>query len=366
MFIGAAGARDLGRDGTALKIGIFHATLPDPGRKVGGVEVFVHRLALALVAAGNDVEVISLSEPPPACTYTHRKLFPRLPFLQKRIFRLSLLPLLLNFMDFRRYDVIHLHGDDWFYLYRPLPSLRSFYGSASFESRSATSLKRKIAQRIVYRLEHLAAGLADIVIGVGLEAVQLYKADIVGKLFISDAMFFPGEKSVDPSFVFIGSWEGRKRGKFVAERFLSDVLPHAPNAKLFMACDIVPDSPAIVDLNHPSDAMLAQTLRAAWGLLSASTYEGFGIPYLEAISSGTLVITTGNPGADFVLDNGKAGFIVTDAEYARTILDVIANAELRQHYEKIGLQRAAEFSEARVIADHLDAYKLAMQKFRKG
>jgi phosphatidylinositol alpha-mannosyltransferase len=348
-----------------LKIGIFHATLPAPGRKVGGVEVFVHRLAISLVNSGNDVEVISFTEPPAGASYTHRPLFRRFPFLQEKRFRLSLLPLLLNFLDFRRYDVIHFHGDDWFYVYRPVPSLRTFYGSARFESRSATSAKRKIAQAMVYRLEQLAARLADLVIGVGQEAIELYHADAVGKLFISESRFFPGAKSKDPTFLFIGSWEGRKRGKFVVERFLNDVLPRAPNAKLFMASDVVPASDAIIDLNHPSDERLAQVLRAAWGLLSASTYEGFGIPYLEAISSGTLVITTANPGAAFVLDNGKAGFIVADAGYSRTILDVIEQPELRREYEAIGLQRAAAFSEATVIAEHLACYRQAIGKFNK-
>jgi glycosyltransferase involved in cell wall biosynthesis len=329
------------------------------------VEVFVHRLALSLVEAGNEVEVISFTEPPAGATYTHRPLFRRLPFLQKKLFRLSLLPLLLNFLDFRRYDVIHFHGDDWFCFRRPVPSLRTFYGSARFESRSATSAKRKIAQAIVYRLERLAARLADWVIGVGQEAIELYHADAVGKLFISESMFFPGAKSKDPTFLFIGAWEGRKRGKFVAERFLADVLPRAPNAKLFMASDTVPASAAIIDLNHPSDERLAEVLRAAWGLLSASTYEGFGIPYLEAISSGTLVITSANPGAAFVLDNGKAGFIVADADYSKTILDVIAQPGLRRDYEAIGLRRATAFSEATVIAEHLDWYRQAMARFGK-
>ncbi len=325
----------------------------------------MHRLALSLVEAGNEVEVISFTEPPAGATYTHRPLFRRLPFLQKKLFRLSLLPLLLNFLDFRRYDVIHFHGDDWFCFRRPVPSLRTFYGSARFESRSATSAKRKIAQAIVYRLERLAARLADWVIGVGQEAIELYHADAVGKLFISESMFFPGAKSKDPTFLFIGAWEGRKRGKFVAERFLADVLPRAPNAKLFMASDTVPASAAIIDLNHPSDERLAEVLRAAWGLLSASTYEGFGIPYLEAISSGTLVITSANPGAAFVLDNGKAGFIVADADYSKTILDVIAQPGLRRDYEAIGLRRATAFSEATVIAEHLDWYRQAMARFGK-
>jgi glycosyltransferase involved in cell wall biosynthesis len=332
---------------------------------VGGVEVFVHRLALSLANSGNDVEVISFTDPPEGAPYTHRYLFRRLQFLKKPIFRLWLLPLALNLADFRRYDVLHFHGDDWFYFPRAVPTIRTFYGSARYESRAATNRKRKIAQLLVYRFEKLSAILADFVIGVGAEAIELYKADVAGKLFISNSTFFPAEKSKSPTFVFIGSWKGRKRGQFVAEQFLKNILPHAPDAKLFMASDNVPVCDAIIDMQHPSDAALAKAVREAWGLLSASTYEGFGIPYLEAITSGTVVVTTRNPGAEFVLDNGSCGFIVADQDFAKAVLAIIENAELRREYEALGLARAAVFSEANVIAEHLNYYRTAIERFHK-
>jgi glycosyltransferase involved in cell wall biosynthesis len=348
-----------------VKIGIFHWTLPSVGRKVGGVEVFVHRLALSLVATPNSVEVISLTDAPEDATYSHRKIFRRFPFLRKKIFRLWLMPALMNFVDFKRYDVVHFHGDDGLYFFRKIPTVRTFYGSARFESRMATSKKRKYAQLFVYQLERLSSKLSDLVVGVGIETIKLYNADAIGKLFISQDLFFPGDKSKDPTFVFIGAWEGRKRGKFVAEEFLNKILPQAPNAKLFMASDFVPASDSIVDLHHPSNKVLAKIIRESWALLSASTYEGFGIPYLEAITSGTVTVTSPNPGAEFVLDNGKYGFIVSDDSYADTVLELIRSSELRREYELIGLARASEFSEMEVITEHLDWYRVAIERFSK-
>jgi glycosyltransferase involved in cell wall biosynthesis len=345
---------------------MFHTTLPASGRKVGGVEVFVHRLASSLVELGFDTEVISLDNPPPGAIYASRRLFGRFPFLRKyKILRLTLLPFLLNFCNFKNYDVVHFHGDDWFYFVRPVPSIRSFYGSALFESRSARSLKRKMMMRVVYAWERLAGRLADVVVGVGAEASTIYNADAVAKLFISNSTFFPGEKSKDPTCVFVGHLEGRKRGRFVADIFINQVLPRCANAKLLMACDSVPVHESIVDLQHPSDEKLAEAIRSAWALLSASTYEGFGIPYLEAIASGTVVITTRNSGAEFVLGEGehKAGFIVSDAAYSDTVVEVIKNAELRHRYESLGLARAREFAERKVIDEHIDYYRLAINRF---
>ena len=349
-----------------MKIGIFHTTLPSAGRKVGGVEVFVHRLASSLVNAKCDVEVISLTDPPLGAIYKHRQLFRRFPSLgNKQALRLGVLPVLLNFAGFGRYDIVHLHGDDWFYVARNVPTVRTFYGSALFESRSARTLKRKIAQRMVYPLEHCAGVLADVVLACGTEASRIYKADGVAKLFVSGSQFYPGEKTPEPSFVFVGLWEGRKRGKFVAERFAKEILPNLPEAKLYMACDFVPDVEGIINLNHPSDAALSKTIREAWALLSASTYEGFGLPYLEAICSGTVVITTRNSGAEYVLEDGKYGLIVPDERYSETVLKVARDSALRKNYESLALGRAADFSESQVIAEHIAFYHAAIERKRR-
>jgi hypothetical protein len=44
-----------------LRIGMYQSVLPDTGRKPGGVEIFVDRLARALSARGHDVTVHAFS-----------------------------------------------------------------------------------------------------------------------------------------------------------------------------------------------------------------------------------------------------------------------------------------------------------------
>ncbi len=353
--------------GTVMKIGIFHATLPAEGRKLGGVEVFVHRLATALSNAGADVDVISFTQSPDNAPYKHRQIFARLSsFSTNRAFMLFALPILMNIVRFETYDVIHFHGGDWCYAWRRTASVRTFHGSALWEARTATGMKRKLAQYMLYPLEHLARRFADVTIGIGAEATELYKADYVGRLFSSHDRFFPGPKTKDPSFIFIGTWGGRKRGAFVAETFLKSIVPRLPTATMFMACDFVPQCRSIINLLHPPEDILAQVIRRSWALLSASTYEGFGLPYLEAMMSGTAIITTRNSGAEFVLDKGKYGCITTDEQFADKIVELASNINLRQDYEARGLQRAEEFSEARVVADSFNAYHEAISRFSTG
>jgi len=130
-----------------------------------------------------------------------------------------------------------------------------------------------------------------------------------------------------------------------------------------MACDHVPQCRSIVNLLNPPDDVVAQVLRRSWALLSASTYEGFGLPYLEALMSGTAIITTGNSGAAFVLDGGNYGCITTDGEFASRIVELTRNKRMRQDYEERGLARADEFLEARVLADSFTAYNHAIDRF---
>src|SRR6185369_8598112 len=109
---------------------MFHTTLPEPGRKLGGVEVAVHRLSNALVQLGVPVTVASLGPAPADALYHHRRLYPRARWLRdSRTGRLAVLPALLNGLDVREHDVVHFHGDDWFALCRPRATVRTLYGT---------------------------------------------------------------------------------------------------------------------------------------------------------------------------------------------------------------------------------------------
>ena len=284
-----------------MRIALFHSTLPSPTRKVGGVEVVVHQLANHLVHAGHAVTVFSLSPRPDDARYDHKQLFARWPRLITSPFlRLFVLPILLNGVSFRDYDVVHFHGDDWFYLRRSVPSVRTLHGSALEEARTARSWKRRLVQRLLYPLEHLAVRLSTTALAIGPKTARLYPRTVLVNNGVDLTRFRPGPKSPQPRILFVGTWGGRKRGEFLFDLFRDQVLPVVPDATLVMVCDHVSDAcashPNVAFHARPSDEQLAQLYREAWVFAFPSTYEGFGLPYVESMASGTAVLTSPNDG----------------------------------------------------------------------
>jgi phosphatidyl-myo-inositol alpha-mannosyltransferase len=342
-----------------MRIGLFHCDLPQPDRKPPGVAIAVHRLANALAADARDrVTVFSLDQRPADAAYEHVRLFPRHAWLgRNKAARLLLLPAMLNFADFRDLDVLHLHGDDWFFVRRAARSVRTLHGSALREAQSASSLKRRVAQRVVYGFEHLSARLADWCMAVGDDAAKLYKADQIVNNGVEFSLFHPGEKSPEPMVLFVGTWQGRKRGEFLFRQFHMGVLPRVPSARLVMVSDHCDVAERVTWLKRPDDRTLADLYRQAWVFAYPSTYEGFGIPYVEAMASGTAVVASPNAGAAYVLRDGMDGRIVNDEAFAGAICDLLNEPPARKEYERRGLDRAAGFTWSAVAADHRRAYE---------
>jgi glycosyltransferase involved in cell wall biosynthesis len=348
-----------------MRIAIFHTTLPEAGRKPGGVEVAVHRLANALVDGGADeVEVCSLTAPPPDARYHHRRLFPRAPWLGRtKLGRWVVLPALLNAVRFDA-DVVHLHGDDWFYLRRPVPTVRTFHGTALGESRSATRLRRRIAYRVLDPLERWARRRCDLALAIGADAAERYRADARVDNGVDLDRFRPGPKAAAPTVLFVGTWDGRKRGRFAFERFVADVLPRVPSARLVVVAEAAEAHPAVEHLLHPDDDTLAARYREAWVLAYPSTYEGFGIPVLEALASGTAVVASPSQGVADVLAGG-GGVLVGDASFGDAVARLLTATAEREALAAAGAPAAAAYAWPSVAAEHRRLYRTALATARR-
>ena len=351
-----------------MKIALFHTTLPEAGRKPGGVEVAVHRLANELAKnQADEVTVLSLTDPPEDARYKHQLLFEDKEALRdNQIMRLFYLPFLLNFVDLKQFDVVHFHGDDWFLFSRGTASVRTLHGSALFEARSATSIKRKISQYLVYPLEHLATKLATRPLAVGPETAKVYGINELANNGVNLDLFSVGDKTDHPQILYIGTWEGRKRGGFMFEQFTKHVLPAVPDAELIMVCDHEPQHPNVTCYRFPDDETLAGLYSRAWVFAYPSVYEGFGIPYIEAMASGAAVICSPNDGANYVLDKGEFGMIVEDDDFASQLIALLNDEQLRQRYVDKGIGRANTFSWAAVANQHRQVYQDAIRKHNNG
>lgn len=342
-----------------LELGLFHSTLPQPGRKVGGVEVFVHRLANSLTDRGHGVTVATYAKAPADARYNTLRVGPEWVGA-RRAARLTVGSALLNTLAQERFDVLHLHGDDWLFLRRRIPTVRTLHGSALFEARAATSVRRRVVQSAFYPLEILASRMATLSFDTGSRLPSAYRTAGSLTLAVEQPSAAPlMARSARPTLLFVGTWEGRKRGAFLAEQFVRSVLPSHPDAELVMVSDRCDEGPSVRWVRFPSDAELAVLYRSAWVFCMPSTYEGFGMPYVEAMAHGLPVVASPNPGARHVLGDG-AGCVVEDEHLTQVIARLLGDPTERQRLSEAGLRRAKRFSWQRVVEEHEAAYACAI------
>jgi alpha-1,3-rhamnosyl/mannosyltransferase len=105
------------------------------------------------------------------------------------------------------------------------------------------------------------------------------------------------------------------------------------------------DAPWMRTVGFVSDAELAVFYRNAAALVMPSTYEGFGLPVLEAMGLGTPVICARASSLPEV--GGDAGLWVdpdSDAQLAAAISRVLNDEQLRGTLRAASLRQAAKFS----------------------
>jgi alpha-1,3-rhamnosyl/mannosyltransferase len=162
-----------------------------------------------------------------------------------------------------------------------------------------------------------------------------------------DPAFTPGDGTHDDFLLFVGAVQARKdplAALDVADRIGLPLVVAGPAKEPELALELRArgaDVRGWVDKRE-----LAELYRRAAALVLPSRYEGFGIPVLEAMASGTPVVLSGDEALREVA--GDAGIYGDLAAGVRTALDE------RERYAKAGLERAAHFTwqeSARLTAD---------------
>jgi phosphatidylinositol alpha-mannosyltransferase len=338
------------------RIGVFLSSLPSGERKPGGADVLAHRVCNALSERGWDITVVSYSGAPGDALYRHQRIAPA-RLAHHRVGRILLVPWLWHRVRRRgRFDVVHLYGDDWFFLWRRVPTVRTFPGSALSEARTATTRKRRWSQLLVYGLELWTAKLATATYTLNAEERERYAARGTLTLGVEGTAAGSVVSHGRPIILFVGTWLGRKRGQLLAEVFTKEIRPHVPDAELWMVADRVDPNCGIVWHENPSDDKLAELFRQAQVFCLPSAYEGLGIPFIEAMAAGVPVVASDSPGARYVLDEGRAGRIVQDDALGATLVALLQNGTARKELAAKGLERARDFSWESVCAQYKAAY----------
>ena len=342
-----------------MKIGLVIEFLPEDGKKLGGVTVAVHRLANGLVDAGHEVVVVAINDKPKDARYQlhkpfHNRLWQRL--LSNQL-GLQLYSFMLNFCRFPEADVWHFHGYDHFVFKRLGPRLRTFHGSSYREMQVSESFARKLLMFCNYLWENVSIARSNRVLCIGSETASFFRLKHVVDNPFDPKIFRPGIKSKHPRIFFNGYWSGRKRGSFLYHLFLDKILPVLPDAELVMLCNDVPAHPSVTVLKGITDQQLAEAYASAWLFCYPSIYEGFGMAYMEAMASGTAILSSSNTGADDVLDHGKYGLISDDKNFSENLLRLLNNPKERKDYEQLGLLRCANYQVDQVVKQHLQHYR---------
>ncbi len=234
-------------------------------------------------------------------------------------------------------------------------------GSAIMEAVTTQSIRRRAEQTLIFGLEQVSACLADAVYGIGQDSQTLYRGDgILGSGVVP--ITSPPTWEARPTILFVGAWDGRKRGAMLHHVFVDEVLPRVPDAQLWMVSDRTEQTPGVRWFEHPTDGELSDLYRRAWTFCLPSTYEGLGLPYLEALANGLDVVATPNLGALSVLHG--AGRIVSDGQLGDALVaSLTASAGDRRRGAESALARARDYAWPAVVAAHESAYQLAQTRF---
>jgi len=345
-----------------MKIAVLSSQLPSPGRaKSGGVAYATHRLANALTQRGHRLTVFTTDEKPQDANYeVHTVLSPPPANPLSAWLWHWQLAWRYSAQDFSAFDIIHAHGNNALLRQQGRPLVRTLHGASRAEAIHATTWKRRLWYLSITPKERWEVARATRVVAVsastrrytcGIDLVIPNSVD--SDVFFSEPNLNHNLRHPHPAILFVGTLTGRKRGQVLLELFQNQIRPALPAAELWMVAERDVQAPGVVCYLNPNEKALADLYRRAWVFCLPSTYEGFGIPYIEAMACGTPVVATPNAGARELLEDGKWGELARPSELGATLLSLLNDQQRRQSLARLGLQRVEAFAQDRVV----DAYE---------
>lgn len=346
-----------------LKIGIVFSDLPQEGEKPGGVSIVVHELANALVRIGNFVRIYSYQEKPKDALYEVEKIS---PWLSLRFSRRLFLPFQLLTLSFKDLDILHLHGEDWAFVNRKIPTIRTFHGCSINEAKFADNLKSKIIFALYHPLELWAEKLATTSVGIGDDTIKLLGVKQIIPNGYAQDLYYPSQKSSKPTAIVVGTLEGRKKAKEAIKMLLSlkeemsDLVIHAVIDKPY-------DHPSVQNWIGISREQLAKLVRESWIGVSTTLYEGFGIYYLEWMASGTIPISFNNIGTKSLIFKNKAGFLSNNISQLReSALLILQDSSVRERYSQNAILASKQLTWNNIAEQYQQLYyQIANSNYKK-
>jgi glycosyltransferase involved in cell wall biosynthesis len=170
-----------------------------------------------------------------------------------------------------------------------------------------------------------------------------------------DPAFGPGEAGPRDYLLYVGAIQARKDPLAAAEAAHEVGMPLVavgPEREPALARELEQRG---VDLRgHVEKAELAQLYRGAAALVLPSRFEGFGLPVLEAMASGTPVVASNDPAIREVAGDAA---VFADDDLAGAIRHALTD---RDRFAAAGLERAKTFSWDETARLTVEVYRKAI------
>jgi glycosyltransferase involved in cell wall biosynthesis len=168
-----------------------------------------------------------------------------------------------------------------------------------------------------------------------------------------DPAFAPGDGAAEGYVLFVGAVQRRKNPRAALEAAQDVQLPlvvAGPEREPSLAGELRGDGADV--RGYVGKDELARLYRGALCLVVPSHYEGFGLPVLEAMASGTPVVAARDPAVAEVA--GAAAVYADEDDLPGAILHAI---ERREELRAAGIARAAQFSWAETARRTVEVYR---------
>ncbi|MFP4013659.1 MAG: glycosyltransferase family 4 protein [Chitinispirillaceae bacterium] len=335
-----------------MKIAFFTKQLPSD--EPNGVSVQVHRLAEALTSLGHHVVCFSFSPKPAGAKYEHC-------LLQwgggGAVYKKFAPGLMFRKIDTEGFDILHYHGDD--YLCTGAHNrVRTFYGSALFEAIHSSKVKRFLYQSLFYVFELASCMRKGTKVGISQNTCRVLpfvRTDIPCSVPLG--LYAPGKrKSETPSILFVGGINNRKRGHLVLEAFQREILPVHPDCVLYVVGPENCSGTNVIYEGKLTQIELVSLFQKCWVYCMTSSYEGFGVPAIEAMACGSSVVAVRNPGVLEIIRDKVNGMLCSDHDFGRKVNEVIADRGLRSTLVHNGLEAVKRYDSEKVAREYEKVY----------